>query len=129
MVETHPLRRHIHLEGYVPRDRLLSYYKNAICLVFPSLYEGFGLPILEAMACGTPVITSETSSMPEVAGDAALLVNPYDIPAIADAMNRLISDNQLRERLISMGLERTKQFSWKKCAEETLSVFNRVGKG
>ena len=129
MVRMHPLKIHIHMTGYLPRDQLASYYKNAICLMFPSLYEGFGLPILEAMSCGTPVITSNTSSIPEVAGDAALLVNPYDIRAIADAMNNLVSDKQLRERLINRGFERAKQFSWKRCAEETLRVFNRVGEG
>ena len=128
MVRMHPLKTHLHMTGYLPRDQLASYYENAICLMFPSLYEGFGLPILEAMSCGAPVITSNTSSMPEVAGDAALLVNPYDTSAIADAMNNLVSDKQLRERLISKGFERVKQFSWKKCAEETLRVFNRVGK-
>ena len=127
MVRMHPLKTHLHMTGYLPRDQLASYYENAICLMFPSLYEGFGLPILEAMSCGAPVITSNTSSMPEVAGDAALLVNPYDTSAIADAMNNLVSDKQLRERLISKGFERVNQFSWKKCAEETLRVFNRVG--
>lgn len=129
MIRTHPLKDHIHMTGYLPRDRLVSYYKNAICVMFPSLYEGFGLPILEAMSCGTPVITSDTSSMPEIAGDAALLVDPYDTSAIADAMNNLMSDKQLRERLICRGLERVKEFSWKKCAEQTLKVLNTVGEG
>ena len=129
MASKHPLKAQIHIPGYLPRNQLVSYYKKAICLMFPSLYEGFGLPILEAMSCGTPVITSDTSSMPEVAGDAALLVNPYDISAIADAMNNLMSDKQLRERLIYRGLERVKQFSWKKCAEQTLEVLNTVGEG
>jgi len=129
MVQMHPLKTQIHMTGYLPRDQLASYYENAICLMFPSLYEGFGLPILEAMSCGAPVITSDTSSMPEVAGDAALLVNPYDIPSIADAMKRLMSDKALREHLIRSGLKRVKHFSWKRCAEETLRIFNRVGEG
>ena len=129
MVRTHPLKTHIHMTGYLPRDQLASCYKNAICLMFPSLYEGFGLTILEAMSCGAPVITSDTSSMPEVAGDAALLVNPYNIGAIADAMNNLVRDEQLREHLISRGLERVKEFSWKQCAEQTLEVLNTVGEG
>lgn len=129
MVRTHPLKDHIHMPGYLPRNQLLSYYENAICLMFPSLYEGFGLPILEGMSCGTPVITSNVSSMQEVAGDAALLVDPYDIGAIAEAMNKLLRDEQLRERFISMGFQRTKEFSWKRCAKETLRVFNRVGEG
>ncbi|MBL7204396.1 MAG: glycosyltransferase family 4 protein [Desulfobacteraceae bacterium] len=127
MIRTHPLKTHIHITGYLLRDRLVSYYENAICLMFPSLYEGFGLPILEGMSCGTPVITSDTSSMPEIAGDAALLVDPYDIGAIADAMNSLMRDNQLRERLIIRGFERVKQFSWRKSAEQTLRVFNTLG--
>jgi len=129
MVRSHPLRRHIHLEGYVPRDRLLSYYQNSICLVFPSLYEGFGLPILEAMGCGTPVLTSNGSSMSEVAGDAALLVNPYDIHSIADGMDKLVRDPALREGLIHRGFERVAQFSWKKCAAETLGVLNSLEEG
>jgi glycosyltransferase involved in cell wall biosynthesis len=129
MVRNHPLRHHVHLEGYIPRDRLLSYYQNSICLVFPSLYEGFGLPILEAMACGTPVLTSNGSSMSEVAGDAALLVNPYDTHGIAVAMDKLSRDQALRKRLIHRGLERVVQFSWKKCAAETLNVLNSLKKG
>jgi len=129
MIRTHSLKTHIHMTGYLPRDRLVSYYENAICLMFPSLYEGFGLPILEGMSCGTPVITSNVSSMQEVAGDAALLVDPYDIGAIAEAMNKLLRDEQLRERLISMGFQRAKEFSWKKCAEQTLKVLNTVGEG
>jgi len=129
MVRSHPLRHHIHLEGYVPRDRLLSYYQNSICLVFPSLYEGFGLPILEAMGCGTPVLTSNGSSMSEVAGDAALLVDPYDVKGIAAAMDNLVRDPALRERLIHRGFERVVQFSWKKCAEETLNILNSLEQG
>jgi len=129
MVRTHPLKDQIHMPGYLPRNQLLSYYENAICLMFPSLYEGFGLPILEAMSRGTPVITSNVSSMQEVAGDAALLVDPYDTSAIADAMNKLLRDDRFRARLINMGFKRAKEFSWKKCAEQTLKVLNRVGEG
>ena len=129
IVSAHPLKDHIHMPGYLPRNKLRSYYENAICLMFPSLYEGFGLPILESMSCGTPVITSNVSSMQEVAGGAALLVNPYDTGAIAEAMNMLMKDEQLRERLTSMGLQRAKEFSWKKCAEQTLEVLNTVGEG
>jgi len=129
MVSQHPLKAQIHMPGYLPRNQLVTYYKNAICLMFPSLYEGFGLPILEAMSCGTPVITSNVSSMKEVAGGAALLVNPYDTGAIAKAMNKLLRDEQLRERLINMGFQRARKFSWKKCAEQTLEVLNTVGEG
>jgi len=127
MVKTHPLKAHIHMTGYLPRDALASCYQDAICLMFPSLYEGFGLPILEAMSCGAPVITSNVSSMKEVAGNAALLVNPYDTGAISDAMNRLLRDERLRESLINKGFKRATEFSWKKCADETLRVINAVG--
>ena len=126
MVDKHPLKTQIHMPGYLPRSQLLSYYNNAICLVFPSLYEGFGFPILEAMTCGTPVITSNVSSMKEVAGNAALLVNPYDTGAISEAMNRLLENEPLRRGLINKGFERATEFSWKKCAEETLKIINTV---
>jgi glycosyltransferase involved in cell wall biosynthesis len=125
-LESHIFNSRIHLTGYVTTDRLLSIYKNALCLLFPSLYEGFGFPILEAMACGTPVITSNVSSMPEVAGDAALLVDPYDVHALVEAMDKIIKDGNLRAHLISKGFERVKQFSWDRCARETLGVFERV---
>ena len=126
MVGKHPLKTQIHMPGYLPRNQLVSYYKNAICLMFPSLYEGFGLPILEAMSCGTPVITSNVSSMKEVSGNAALLVNPYNTGAISDAMDRLLRDERLRESLINKGFKRATEFSWKKCADETLRVINAV---
>lgn len=126
MINKHPLKTQIHMPGYLPRNQLVSYYKNAICLMFPSLYEGFGLPILEAMSCGTPVITSNVSSMKEVAGSAALLVNPYDTGAISDAMNRLLGDEPLRRGLIKKGFKRAAEFSWKKCADETLKIINAV---
>jgi len=126
MVGKHSLKAQIHMPGYLPRNQLASYYKNAICLMFPSLYEGFGFPILEAMSCGTPVITSNVSSMKEVAGSAALLVNPYDTGAISDAMNRLLGDEPLRRGLIKKGFKRAAEFSWKKCADETLKIINAV---
>jgi len=126
-IRLHPLNGYLHLTGYVDRDQLASFYSNALCLLFPSLYEGFGLPILEAMACGTPVITSNISSMPEVAGDAALLVDPYDVGALAKAMRQILTNEKLRERLVKKGFERVKEFSWERCARDTLGVFNRVG--
>ncbi len=126
MVSKHPLKVQIHMPGYLPRNQLVSYYKNAICLMFPSLYEGFGFPILEAMACGAPVITSNVSSMKEVAGNAALLVDPYDTCSISEAMNRLLGDEPLRAGLINKGFKRATEFSWKKCADETLKIINAV---
>lgn len=129
MIRVHPLNHLIHLTGYQPRDRLESFYKNALCLLFPSLYEGFGFPILEAMSCGTAVITSNISSMPEVAGDAALLVDPHNVYALAEAMHGIVKSENLREHLAKKGLERVKMFSWEHCAEQTIQVFEKVFKG
>ena len=115
--------------GYTGDALLPHFYSRARFLIFPSFYEGFGLPILEAMACGCPVITSNLSSMPEVAGDAALLVNPYDVKEISEAMGRLLQDEGLRENLRLKGTERVKLFSWEKTARETLKVFTKVMSG
>jgi len=112
--------------GFVSENQLLALYKTACCFVFPSLYEGFGLPVLEAMAAGTPVITSRVSSLPEVAGDAALLVNPYDVDEIAEAMYKLFTDASFRDKLRQKGKERSKQFTWRKCAQKTLKVYEEV---
>ena len=92
----------------------------------PSLYEGFGLPIIEAMACGVPVVTSNTSSLPEVAGGAAILVNPYDISAIADAISFALKDNYGRKEMIEKGLKNAKRFSWKESAQKVLETFENV---
>ena len=118
--------------GYVEEADLPALLSGALALVFPSLYEGFGIPVLEAGACGVPVITSNTSSLPEVAGDAALLVDPHDVDAIADAMFRIATDAKLRAELDRRGQENVKRFSWEKCAQETLAVLEeaaRRGKG
>jgi len=125
-LDRHALSSKIHLKGYVPRKQLAQFYKNALCLLFPSLYEGFGFPILEAMYYGTPVITANTSSMPEVAGDAAVLVDPYNIEAIADAMGEVMGNRNLRDRLRQRGRERIKQFDWKQSAVETIRFFESV---
>lgn len=114
--------------GYVPDEDLPALLSGAIAFVYPSLYEGFGIPVLEAGACGVPVITSNTSSLPEVAGDAALLVDPHDVDAIADAMYRIITDEALRAELARRGLENVKRFSWEKCARETLAVLEQAAK-
>ncbi len=107
--------------GYVPEKELPSLYSGAIALVFPSLFEGFGLPILEAQACGCPVLTSSISSMPEVAGKAAIYVNPTSIEDIIRGMERL-QVTGYRLQLIKKGVENIKRFSWEKCASETLKV-------
>ena len=105
---------------------MIVLYSNADVFVFPSLYEGFGLPVLEAMACGTPVITSNTTSLPEVAGDAALLVKPDDVDGIADAMLRVLEEPDLRRDLQARGLERIKQFTWERTARQTLALYREL---
>jgi len=113
--------------GYVDGADLPALYGGALGFVYPSLYEGFGIPVLEAQACGVPVMTSNNSSLPEVAGDAALLVDPTDVDAIAEAMRRLATDDALRAELVQRGFENVKRFSWEKCARETLAVLESVG--
>lgn len=115
--------------GYLPRNDLPAVLSGAQAFVFPSLYEGFGLPVLEAMACGTPVICSNTSSLPEVGGDAALQIDPLDEEALAAAMHRVIADEELRAKLVERGFERIRRFSWQQCASEVLQVLEEVGRG
>ena len=109
--------------GFIDDDHLPALYSGAALFVFPSLYEGFGLPVLEAMACGVPVVTSDAASMPEVAGGAALLVDPRDVDALAAAIAQGLSDEGLRRRLRSAGLARAAQFSWRRTARRTLDVY------
>ncbi|NTV65366.1 MAG: glycosyltransferase family 4 protein [Oscillochloris sp.] len=118
----HGLADRVHFSGYLPDEDLPTLLSGALAFVFPSLYEGFGMPVLEAMACGTPVLTSSTSSLPEVAGDAALLVDPIDTDAIAAGLVRLVSDPALRAELRARGLARAATFTWERCARETLAV-------
>ncbi len=119
------LSQQVKFLSYVAYEELPVLLNQAIALVFPSLWEGFGLPVLEAMACGTPVITSNLSSMPEVAGQAALLVDPYNVGAIADAMGQISSDSTLRNHLCQLGLERSRLFSWAKTADATAAILNQ----
>lgn len=112
--------------GYVPDEELPLFYNAAHSLVYPSLYEGFGLPVLEALACGTPVLTSNRSSLPEIAGDAALLVDPCSVDDIAAGMQRLMKDEALRQELRERGLARARQFSWQRTAQETAQVYQRT---
>jgi glycosyltransferase involved in cell wall biosynthesis len=119
----------VYLTGPLTDIELPALYNGAELFIFPSLYEGFGLPPLEAMACGTPVITSNTSSLPEVAGDAALLVDPYNVDEIAAAMRRVLSDPDLAAELRTRGLERARQFSWQRTARETIAVYEKVLNG
>jgi glycosyltransferase involved in cell wall biosynthesis len=111
-----------------PTDEQLSYiYRRPVAVVFPSLIEGFGYPVLEGMDCGVPVITSNQSSLSEVGGDAAVLVDPFDQRAIAEAMRRLATDRGMREDLIRKGHERTKQFSWQKAGRDVLDILGSLG--
>lgn len=108
----------------VSDSKMNKLYNGADLFVFPSLYEGFGLPALEAMACGTPVITSNVSSMPEVVCDSALLIDPNDQKALEEAIFLILSNKELSQKLAKKGIERAENFSWNKCAEETLEVYN-----
>jgi glycosyltransferase involved in cell wall biosynthesis len=107
----------------IPKTDLTIFYSLAEVFVFPSLYEGFGLPVLEAMTCGCPVITSNTSCLPEIVDNAAILVDPYNAEEIANAMKKVLSDENLRQQMRKKGLERSKMFSWEKTARETLQVY------
>jgi glycosyltransferase involved in cell wall biosynthesis len=120
------LRDHVLFTGFVDDDDLPGLYRGASLFVYPSLYEGFGLPVLEAMACGVPVITSNRSSLPEVAGDAALLVDPSQPEALAAAMASILNDGELRQALRSKGLIRAQEFTWDAVAQKTLAVYRAV---
>lgn len=118
----------IHLTGHVPDDVLPALYSGALATVYLSYYEGFGLPPLEAMSCGTPVLVSNTTSLPEVVGDAGLMVDPFDTEAIGDGLIRLVEDSALRQKLRSLGLARSKQFSWDKTAQQTWQVLKEAAR-
>jgi glycosyltransferase involved in cell wall biosynthesis len=126
LVERLGLTGQVLFPGFVPDNELPLWYNTAECFVYPSLYEGFGLPVLEAMACGTPVITSNTSSLPEVVGEAGLTVSPEDDEGLAENMRRVLTDPGLRGRLSEQGVERAALFSWQEATRQTLSVYDRV---
>lgn len=125
-VHRHRLDKHVRFFGFQPAATLVTFYRLARTFVFPSLYEGFGLPPLEAMANGTPVVTSNVSSLPEVAGNAALLVDPYDVASIAEGIRRAVTDEALRADLIARGHTRAREFSWARAAADTLAVYREV---
>ena len=126
LIEEIGLKDKIVFTGYIPEYDLPLVYNLADIFVFPSFYEGFGLPVLEAMACGIPVVTSNSSSLPEIAGDAAVLIDPGSVNELAGGIRRILSDEDLRERNITKGLERANLFTWEKCARETLEAFSQV---
>lgn len=114
------------LTGYVPEADLPALYSGAICFVYPSYFEGFGLPPLEAMKCGAPVIVGDRTSLPEVVGDAGVLVDPFDVDALAVAIEKVINDSDLRARLSVKGVQRAKLFDWRATARQTLAVYQKA---
>jgi glycosyltransferase involved in cell wall biosynthesis len=120
------LEHQVRFLGYCPHDDLPALYRGAASLIFPSLFEGFGMPVLEAMACGCPVVCSNTTSLPEIAGDAALLVDPADSEALADAASQLLRDADLRAELSARGVRQAARFSWRRHTLETIAVFYQV---
>jgi glycosyltransferase involved in cell wall biosynthesis len=115
----------VYLPGYVPEAEKPMWYNAATCFCYPSLYEGFGLPPLEAMACGVPVVTSDRSALPEVVGDAAQMVPPLDIEALSTALHQLMVSSSLRAEYAQRGRARAKRFSWAKAARETVQTYHQ----
>jgi glycosyltransferase involved in cell wall biosynthesis len=114
------------LTNYVTDSQLLALYNGATALLYPSLYDGFGLPVLEAMSCGLPVVTSTTASVPEVAGEAAILVDPCDVQETAEALDAVLADEDLRAQMREKGLKQAHKFSWEKAARETVAAYSKV---
>ncbi len=125
-IERNQVTHRVHFTGLVPDAQLPSLYRSAEALLFVSLYEGFGLPVLEAMACGTPVVTSNTSALPEVAGNSALLVDPTSVGQIADAIECILDDTSLRDRLRKMGLQQAAHFSWENTIISVQEVLSKI---
>ena len=123
------LEHEVMFPGYIPVSQLPLWYNAAELFVYPSLYEGFGLPLLEAMACGTPVVAANTSALPEVVGEAGLTVDPLDVEALAEAMRRALGNEALRQEMTERGLQRARGFSWTKTALETVQVYRRAMEG
>ncbi len=126
-VHRHKLHKHVRFLGYLPHETLAILYRLASAFVFPSLYEGFGLPPLEAMASGAPVVTSNISSLPEVAGDAAVLVDPYDVGSIADGVRRVLDNPEFADELRRRGALRAREFSWERSVARTNELYETVG--
>jgi glycosyltransferase involved in cell wall biosynthesis len=125
-VHRHHLEKFVRFFGFQPYDTLAAFYRLARVFAFPSLYEGFGLPPLEAMACGTPVVTSNVSSLPEVAGGAALLVDPRDVSSIAAGLHRAVTDSSLRAELVAKGLARAREFSWSESVAAIRQIYFEI---
>ena len=127
LIEALGLTRDVIFTDYVPEEELPVYYSNAECFVLPSLYEGFGLPVLEAMACGCPVIISNRASLPEIAGGAGIEVDPYDLERLGEALREVLTDGGLRKEMVRKGLAQGSKFSWRRTADETLRVYQEMG--
>jgi glycosyltransferase involved in cell wall biosynthesis len=125
-LEESPLREAVLFPGYVPDGDLPAFYAGAQALILPSVYEGFGLPVLEAMACGTPAVASSAPSIPEIGGDAALYFDPLDVEAMVGAIRRLLRDASLRDEMRRRGLAQATQFSWQRAAAETRAVYDAL---
>jgi glycosyltransferase involved in cell wall biosynthesis len=128
-VHSHKLHKHVRFLGYLSDDMLAILYRLASVFVFPSLYEGFGLPPLEAMASGTPVVTSNVSSLPEVTGGAAILVDPYEVDSIREGIQRVLTDPGLCEELRAKGIARSREFSWEASVARTREIYEEVARG
>ncbi|HIE37998.1 MAG TPA: glycosyltransferase family 1 protein [Anaerolineales bacterium] len=128
-VERLGLQERVVFPGYVPAEQLPLWYNAATAFAYPSLYEGFGMPVVEAQACGLPVLTSDRSSLPEAAGEGGMPVDPYDVAAIAAGLHRLLTDEALRETLRQRGLAHASHFTWQKTAAETIAVYHRAVSG
>ncbi len=128
-IQSAQVRDRIHVTGFVPDDDIVALVNGADAFAYCSLYEGFGLPVLEAMACGTPVVTSSTTALGEIGGDAAVLVAPDNVDTIVEGMARVLTDADLRANLRARGFERAKQFTWRNCAQEHLQVYREYGRG
>jgi glycosyltransferase involved in cell wall biosynthesis len=120
------MNEYVHFVGFADDADLPALYSGALITAVPSLYEGFGIPVLESMACGTPVVTSNLSSLPEVAGDAGLTVDPTDLDAIIDSLQRLVDDEALRASLIEKGLSRAREFTWERSAAQLHEIYTRM---
>lgn len=126
VVEDLDLKNDVIFTNYVPFEELPVLYNGAALYVYPTLYEGFGLPALEAMACGTPLVTSNVSSLSEVVGDGGIFVDPYNVDSLSEAIAKVLSDNNLRSDLIKKGLLQAKKFTWEKTARQTIKVYEEV---
>ena len=126
LIETAKSNPHIEFKSDVCNEELVKIYNESMLFVFPSFYEGFGLPVLEAMACGTPVVCSDVTSLPEVGGDAVVYCNPHNLNDIVEKMEMALSDEKLQQDMIEKGLKRVKQFTWEKAAQEHMKVFKEV---